>query len=115
MMPRSALATSKSAAWSKRKDEFGKRAAFALLASLALHDKKADAQIFVAELPRIRDAACDNRNFVKKAVSWALRGIGKRGGECLAAARALAAELAKSDDAAERWVGKDALRDFAKR
>ncbi len=111
---KSPLAWGRVAAWSKRKDEFGKRAAFALLASLALHDKKADASLFVAELPRIRAAASDNRNFVKKAVSWALRGIGKRGGECLRHARALANELAESDDATERWVGKDALRDFAK-
>jgi 3-methyladenine DNA glycosylase AlkD len=115
LFDKSPLAWGRIAAWSKRKDEFGKRAAFALLASLALHGKKADAKLFVAELPRIRDAACDDRNFVKKAVSWALRGIGKRGGECLKQARALANELAKSDDAAERWVGKDALRDFAKR
>ncbi len=115
LFDKSPLAWGRIAAWSKRKDEFGKRAAFALLASLALHDKKADAKLFIAELPRIRDAACDDRNFVKKAVSWALRGIGKRGGECLQHARALASELAKSDDAAERGVGEDALRDFAKR
>jgi len=115
LFDKSPLAWGRVAAWSKRKDEFGKRAAFALLASLALHDKKAEARLFLAELPRIRAAADDGRNFVKKAVSWALRGIGKRGGECLKHARALANELAKSDDAAERWVGKDALRDFAKR
>ena len=114
LFDKSPLAWGRVAAWSKRKDEFGKRAAFALLASLALHDKKADAALFVAELPRIRAAANDDRNFVKKAVSWALRGIGKRGGECLRHARALANELADSDDATERWVGKDALREFAK-
>ena len=115
LFDKSPLAWGRVAAWSKRKDEFGKRAAFALLASLALHDKKAEARLFLAELPRIRAAADDGRNFVKKAVSWALRGIAKRGGECLQHARALANELAKSDDAAERWVGKDALRDFVRR
>ena len=115
LFDKSPLAWGRVAAWSKRKDEFGKRAAFALLASLALHDKKAEARLFLAELPRIRAAADDGRNFVKKAVSWALRGIGKRGGECLQHARALANELAKSDDATERWVGKDALRDFVRR
>ena len=114
LFDKSPLAWGRVAAWSKRKDEFGKRAAFALLAPLALHDKTADASMFVAELPRIRAAADDGRNFVKKAVSWALRGIGKRGGECLRHARALATELAGSGDAVERWVGKDALRDFAK-
>lgn len=101
--------------WSTSRDEFVKRAAFALLASVALHDKKATDEPFVAALPLIERAATDERNFVKKGVSWALRGIGKRrGGSLHAPAVALATNLAASDNAAARWVGRDARRDLAK-
>src|SRR5689334_15147233 len=65
-------------AWAKRKEEFVRRASFALLASVALHDKKASDAPFVKSLSLIETYATDERNFVKKAVSWALRGIGKR-------------------------------------
>ena len=99
--------------WATRRDEFVKRAAFALLASVALHDKKAPDAPFLATLPLIERAASDDRNFVKKGVSWALRGIGKRrGGSLHAPALALATQLASSDDAAARWVGRDALKDL---
>src|SRR5262245_42947183 len=99
--------------WSGRRGEFVKRAAFALLASLALHDKRAEDEPFAQCLPLIESAAGDERNFVKKAVSWALRGIGKRNVELNAAAVTLAQRLATSAEAAARWVGKDALRDLA--
>ncbi|MEO8183520.1 MAG: DNA alkylation repair protein [Deltaproteobacteria bacterium] len=102
------------AAWSKSKDEFVKRAAFALLASLALHGHGADEELLRA-LPLIEGASGDERNFVKKGVSWALRAIGRKPSPKLrAAARALAQRLATSEQAAARWTGKDALREFAK-
>jgi 3-methyladenine DNA glycosylase AlkD len=98
--------------WSKRKDEFVKRAAFALLASLALHDRDAKDATFLKGLKTIRAGANDERNFVKKGVSWALRSIGHRNSALHAAAIAEAEHLAESRDSTERWVGKDALRDL---
>lgn len=97
-------------AWANRKDEFQKRAAFALLACLALHDEHADEKAFTELLPLIEAAATDERNFVKKGVSWALRGIGVRSAALRSAARALARRLASSEDSTSRWIGKDALR-----
>ncbi len=100
--------------WSKAKDEFVKRAAFALLASCAVHKQGTDAQ-FQRGLELIEREASDPRNFVKKAANWALRAIGGKASPKLrAAARALAKQLAKSDDPTERWNGKDALHAFAK-
>lgn len=96
--------------WAKRKGEFQKRAAFALLASLALHDKDADDKAFAKFLPLIEAAAADERNFVKKGVSWALRAIGGRSASLKSAATTLARNLAASDDSAPRWIGKDAVR-----
>jgi 3-methyladenine DNA glycosylase AlkD len=102
-------------AWANDEAEFVKRTAFALLASLALHDKKSGDQPFLDRLPLIETAASDERNFVKKGVSWALRSIGRRKSEPLrAAARATADRLATSPDKTTRWIGKDAQRDFAK-
>jgi len=102
--------------WERRNDEFGRRAAFALLASVALHDKTAPDAAFVARLPLIEQAASDDRNFVKKAVNWALRGIGNRKSPPLkAAALDLAERLAGSKDKAARWVGKDAARQMRAR
>lgn len=100
--------------WSKAKDEFVKRAAFALLASCAVHKQGTDAQ-FMRGLELIEREASDERNFVKKANNWALRAIGGKASPKLrAAARELAEHLASSDDATERWNGKDATRAFAK-
>ena len=98
--------------WSKRKDEFVKRAAFALLASVALHDKKSGDAPFLNSLLLIEQAATDDRNFVKKGVSWSLRGIGKRSPNLKATALRLAERLAASPDRAARWIGKDTLRDL---
>lgn len=101
-------------AWATSKAEFVKRAAFALLASLALHTKDNDAEI-AKRFSLIEKAATDDRNFVKKGVSWALRAIGGRRPKLAAKARALAAKLAGSENAAARWVGKDAMREFARK
>jgi 3-methyladenine DNA glycosylase AlkD len=102
----------KIAAWSKRKDEFVKRAAFALLASVAAHNKKESDEPFVKSLSIIEREAGDPRNFVKKGVSWALRTIGHRNRPLHRDASQLARTLAASADATRRWVGKDALRDL---
>lgn len=98
--------------WSGRKEEFVRRAAFALLASVALHDKNARDQEFLRCLPLIERAAGDERNFVKKGVSWALRCIGARNPALHQAAIRLAEKLAASPQTAARWVGKDTLRDL---
>ena len=98
--------------WSKRKKEFEKRAAFALLAAVALHDKKAIDAPFTKSLKLIEDAASDERNFVKKGVSWALRSIGHRNRSLHSASHDLAAKLAASSDKTKRWIGNDVLRDI---
>ncbi len=98
--------------WSADRREFVRRAAFALIASVALHDKEAPDAPFLRSLPLIARAATDNRNFVKKGVSWALRGVGHRNARLHKAAVHLAGRLASSKDATARWVGKDALRDL---
>ncbi|MEQ1618997.1 MAG: DNA alkylation repair protein [Terricaulis sp.] len=99
--------------WAKAKGEFVKRAAFALIASAALHRKELGDEPFLKCLPLIEAGAADGRNFVKKGVSWGLRAIGKRKSAKLkSAALAVARRLAASGDAPSRWVGKDALRDL---
>lgn len=98
--------------WSARKGEFIKRAGFALLASLALHDKRSADEPFRRALPLIEAAATDERNFVKKGVNWALRSIGHRSVALHAAAISLAGKLAQSEAPTPRWIGKDALRDL---
>jgi len=102
-------------AWATRKPEFEKRAAFALLACLALHDKatKDDAP-YLDSLKLIERAAADDRNFVKKGVSWALRLVGRRSRGLHAASMALSKTLAESENATERWLGKEALKDLGK-
>lgn len=98
--------------WARRKDEFVKRAAFALLASIALHDKTTGDERFLRCLPLVEREAGDARNFVKKGVSWALRSIGRRNRSLHAPAVAMAERLSKSKEPAARWVGKDALREL---
>jgi len=98
--------------WASWPGEFQKRAGFALLACLALHDKRADNKAFVRCLPLTETAATEERNFVKKGVSWALRAIGRRDIELNAAAVKVALRLVASPQVAARWVGNDALRDL---
>ena len=100
--------------WSQRRGEFQKRAAFALLACVALHDRQASDAAFIDSLPLIERAAADDRNFVKKGVSWALRAIGARSPALNEAAVALAQRLAASTQPAPRWLGKDVLRDITR-
>ena len=102
----------KVAPWAARRPEFEKRAGFALLWALAVHDKACGDAAFLQALPLIEAAADDERNFVKKAVNMALRAMGKRNAALHAAAVAMARRLAGSQDATARWIGKDALREL---
>ena len=108
----SPLAWKKAKQWAKRKPEFEKRAGFVLMACLAAHDKAAEDAGFLGFLPLIEEGAGDERNFVKKGVSWALRHIGHRNAKLHAAAVKASRRLAAANDSTRRWVGKDALRDL---
>jgi 3-methyladenine DNA glycosylase AlkD len=112
LFDRTPYAWTKVRAWSRRKPEFVRRAAFATLAGLALHHRTASDARFAAMFPIIEHAATDHRNFVKKAVNWALRQIGKRNRHLNRAAVPVARRLAQSPQAAARWIGKDALREL---
>lgn len=96
---------------SSRPEEFVKRAGFVLMARLAVQEKKASAALFQPFYALMRREATDERNFVKKAVNWALREIGKR--KDLRGATALAQELAGMESSSARWTGRNALREFA--
>ncbi len=98
--------------WSDREEEYVKRAAYALIACLAVHDKGASDEVFFSLIPVIKAGATDNRNYVKKAVSWALRNIGKRNPELNSVALATARELGGIDSRSARWIGSDAIRDL---
>jgi 3-methyladenine DNA glycosylase AlkD len=98
--------------WSKHREEFVKRAAFALIASLALHDKRSGDEPFVRSLKFIQRGATDERNFVKKGVSWGLRVLGRRNASLNAAAVEVSRRLAESDEPAARSIGKEALREL---
>lgn len=92
--------------------EFVRRTAFAMIASAAVHRKTDTDESLLAYLPLIEAHATDPRNFVRKAVNWALRNIGKRNLTCHAPALALAERLAASTDKTARWIGKDAVREL---
>ena len=113
LFDRTPFAWEKVRQWATSPRELVKRGAFALMACLALHDKAATDESFLALLPLVEKGARDERNFVKKAVSWALRAIGRRNRELHAAALEVAERLALSKDAAPRWVGKDAHRELS--
>lgn len=98
--------------WARREEEFLRRAAFALLATLAVHDKESGDERFRAMLPLIEAAANDERNFVKKAVNWALRNIGKRSLALNASANETARRIQQQDTKSARWIATDALREL---
>jgi 3-methyladenine DNA glycosylase AlkD len=112
LFDRTPHAWAKVKAWSTRREEFVKRAAFALLAGLALHDKKAPDAPFLKSLRLIERASTDDRNFVKKGVSWALRAIGHRNLTLHAAAIKTANTLVSSGDKTAAWIGRDTLSDL---
>jgi len=98
--------------WSESKNEFVKRAGFVIMAALAVHDKKATDNNFIPFFSIIKHHAGDGRNFVKKAVNWALRQIGKRNIALNKKAIAVAKEISKTDSPAARWIAADALREL---
>lgn len=115
LFDKTALAFQKAVEWSAREETFVKRAGFVLMAALAVHDEKAGDEVFAAFLPIIAREAGDERNFVKKAVNWALRQIGKRNPNLLRAAVETAEAISDTDSRSARWVASDVLREFRKR
>ncbi len=106
------LAWKKIRDWSKREEEFVKRTAYSLIACLAWHDKEADDVKFIKLLPVIEFGATDERNFVKKAVNWALRNIGKRNRKLNKAGINTARKIGRINSKAARWVASDAIREL---
>lgn len=112
LFDKSPLAIKKIYDWSKREEEFVKRAAFALIACVALHDKEAEDETFIQLFPVIKRESTDERNYVKKSVNWALRHIGKRNIDLNKAAIEVAEEIGQIDSRAARWIASDALREL---
>lgn len=98
--------------WCKRNEEFVRRAGYVMMAVLAVHDKKAGAERFIKMFPAIKKGAADERNFVKKAVNWALRQIGKRNKNLNSLAINVGEEIRTVDSPAARWIAADALREL---
>ncbi|MEW5915120.1 MAG: DNA alkylation repair protein [Gemmatimonadota bacterium] len=112
LFDRTAHAWTKVGPWSRRREEFVRRSAFALLAGLSLHDKKAGDEPFLKTLAYIERCADDDRNFVKKGVSWAFRVMGRRSAALHDATLKLAREFAKSSDPTVKWQGNAAIVDL---
>ncbi|MBN1663388.1 MAG: DNA alkylation repair protein [Deltaproteobacteria bacterium] len=112
LFSRTSLAYEKATAWTGRPETFVKRAGFVLMACLAVHDKKADDNIFAAFLPIMVREAADDRNFVKKAVNWALRQIGKRNVVLNRLSVETARQIRQSDAKSARWIAGDAIREL---
>ncbi len=112
LFDRTPFAVGKARAWIRRREEYVRRAGFVLMAALAVHDKAAPDRLFLSFLPLIEKGASDGRNFVKKAVNWALRQIGKRNLALNAATVEVCRRLVAREEAAARWVGRDALAEL---
>jgi 3-methyladenine DNA glycosylase AlkD len=108
------FACAKIKAWTRRRAEYVKRAGFVLMAALAVHDKQAPDDLFLGFLPLIEREVHDERNFVRKAVNWALRQIGKRNPRLRRAAIAAAKRIRVQDTKSARWIAADALRELEK-
>ncbi|MGH2538926.1 MAG: DNA alkylation repair protein [Actinomycetota bacterium] len=106
------FAGSSARTWARRDEEYVKRAAFSIVAAQAVHHEERDDRYFLTWLPRIRLAATDDRNAVKKAVNWSLRQIGKRNLALRDAAIAEAQDLLELDSRSARWIARDALREL---
>ena len=113
LFDRTPFTTKKIHEWATREEEFVKRAAFALIAWQAVHNKKMPDKDFLGYFPIIEQASIDPRNFVKKAVNWAVRQIGKRSVFLHPSALELSKKLAVSDDKTVRWIGKDAVKELS--
>ena len=114
LFAKSKFAVTKAVEWSTRENEFEKRAGFAIMAAYCMADKKADNEIYKSFLPIILEASVDERNFVKKAVNWALRSIGKRNIDLNKSALSTANEILLLDNKAAKWIAKDAIRELSK-
>ncbi len=112
LFDRTPYAVERAHRWSARREEYVKRCGFVLMAGLAVHRKELPDDVFLRFLPVIRREAGDGRNFVKKAVNWALRQIGKRNPRLRRAAIATARDLRSQDSASARWIAADALREL---
>jgi len=112
LFDRTPFAYRKALEWSQRSEEYVKRAGFALMAYLTVHDKRASDDAFEQFLPAIIAQATDERNFVKKAVNWALRQIGKRNRRLNQHAIETAGAIGQIDSRAARWIAADALREL---
>jgi 3-methyladenine DNA glycosylase AlkD len=112
LFDRTDFAWKKALEWTKRKEEFVKRAGFVLMATLSVHDKKANDKDFEKFFPLIKKYSIDERNFVKKAINWALRQIGKRNLNLNKKAIKLAKEIQKIDSKGARWITNNALREL---
>ncbi|QLA15947.1 DNA alkylation repair protein [Desulfolutivibrio sulfoxidireducens] len=112
---KTAAAHDKARAWAGRPEEFVRRAGFSLVASLAVHDKNAPDERFLGYLGLVEATAHDGRNFVKKAVNWALRGIGKRNEALRLAAMDTARRVLAQDTPQARWIARDAIRELSAR
>ena len=115
LFDRTPFAIEKALEFSARKEEFVKRTGFVLMAALAVHDKKADDIVFIQLFPIIEREAWDERNFVKKAVNWALRQIGKRNNTLKPLAIATAERILQQNSRSAKWIATDALRELRKR
>ena len=113
LFERTPFAGKKIRQWSRREEEFVRRAAYALIACLAWHDKDAPDAVFTGFLPIIKRGVTDERNFVKKSVNWALRNIGKRNPRLNRAAVSTAKEISRLDSKSARWIGADAIRELS--
>jgi len=113
LFKKTGLAYRKADEWSESDEEFVKRAGFVLMACLAVSDKKADDRQFEIFLPIIKREASDNRNYVKKAVNWALRQIGKRNANLNKKAIETSKEIQKMDSRSAKWIASDAIRELA--
>lgn len=112
LFDRTPFALDKAVEWSSRQPEFERRAAFALMAWAAVHRKDLADRSFAALLPTILEASTDDRTYVKKAVSWAIRQIGKRSPGLNARAILTAEQIGRIDATSSRWVARDALREL---
>ncbi len=99
-------------AWIRRPGEYVRRAGFSMIATLAVHANDAPDSVFLGFLPAIRRASSDDRNFVRKAVNWALRQIGKRNPRLRTAALAEARRILNLDTRSARWIARDAIREL---
>jgi 3-methyladenine DNA glycosylase AlkD len=112
LFDRTPLAYEKALEWCEREEEFVRRAGFVLMAALSVHDKKASDEDFLRFLPWIKKQATDERNFVKKAVNWALRQIGKRNINLNKAAIETAQEIKQIESRSARWIATDTIREL---